>query len=187
MLLSLWLFCHDNVPWQFSLGWIFLSGKVEQSIWGNSPAGSREIISLVSVQLCFHMLLKVAGFKLIFPRNLMEKYGADDLSCSLSTDECSRNKSVWAGPAVICFHQGSQSFVPLWAVELPWSCWNTSLQIPKLLMESPGTAQDLEDSSSSFIPVLATHHTFVWAWLQEVRGGPWKQFNCFLLQAVLGR
>lgn len=64
------------------------------------------------------MLLKVAGFKLIFPRNRTEKCGADDLSCSLSSDECSGNRSVWTGPAVISFHQGSQSLLPPWAAEL---------------------------------------------------------------------
>lgn len=31
------------------------------------------------------------------------------LSGSLPTDECRGHRSVWAGPAMMCFHQGSQS------------------------------------------------------------------------------
>lgn len=166
MFLNLWLLIYDNVSWQFSLGLIFLSGKVEQSIWGNTPAPSKEIISLISVQLCLHMLLKVAGFKLILPRNLTGQKNVMLMirvfhSPLMSAVEVSGLDLLWSVLARVYSHSC-----------LSGSCWNTSLQIPKLLEESPGAAQDLEDSSSSFIQMLAAGHMFVWAWLQKGRQDP---------------
>lgn len=62
MLLSLWLYCHDNVLWPFSLGCIVLSGRAEQRIWGNPTAGSKEMISLICVQLCLRVPVESCAF-----------------------------------------------------------------------------------------------------------------------------
>lgn len=76
--------------------------------------------------------------------------------------------------------------MPLWAAELPWSCWNTSLQIPKLLVESPGAAQGLEDFSSSFIQMLATPPHVCVSLTAEGQGRTLKAIQLFLAPSCAG-
>lgn len=141
MLLSLWLYCHDNILWQFSLACIILSGKVEHL---------RELYSWyqgnyfsdICVAVPAHTCWKFFFLSCSVIWTWQQKCVASDFICLLSINERGRIKAprlnmLWS--AVTSVH--SLQHLP----GLPSSCWDALLQMTGQLTLSSCAAQDIPD------------------------------------------